>query len=307
MNYAISPGLYALGDPGRESEVLVTANYKLTFDSLRSQLAGRHLWILVLDTRGINVWCAAGKGTFGTDELIHRIRETKLAERVTHGRIILPQLGAPGVAAYKVKQETGFRVLWGPVEATDLQQYLDGGKTASARMRRKEFPFRERLVLIPIELVPVLKVVLMLQVIFLLFSGLLGTGTFTANMAHAGLFAVASLVAALIAGVIITPLLLPFLPGRAFSGKSILPALLLIGLLTVSMRGMPSTWQVRFEVAGWVLMAGAIASFYAVNFTGASTFTSLSGVKKELRLAIPIQVGSALSGLVLWAVSLRAF
>ena len=63
MHYLIKPGLYAVGNPDAESEVIVTANFKMSFDRLRSQLTGRDFWILVLDTRGINVWCAAGKGT----------------------------------------------------------------------------------------------------------------------------------------------------------------------------------------------------------------------------------------------------
>ena len=101
MDYAIDPGLYALGNPDRESPVLVSANYKMSFDELRSSLPGRDLWILVLDTKGINVWCAAGKGTFGTEELVRRIESSGLKEIVSHRSIILPQLGAPGVAAHR--------------------------------------------------------------------------------------------------------------------------------------------------------------------------------------------------------------
>ncbi len=87
MDYAIDPGLYALGDPDRESPVLVSANYKMSFDDLRSALPGRNLWILVLDTKGINVWCAAGKGTFGTEELVKRIEASHLKEIVSHRSI----------------------------------------------------------------------------------------------------------------------------------------------------------------------------------------------------------------------------
>lgn len=73
MNYRVEPGLYRLGKPDRRSPVFVSANYKMSFDILRSSLAGRDCWILVLDTKGINVWCAAGKGTFGPMELMGRI------------------------------------------------------------------------------------------------------------------------------------------------------------------------------------------------------------------------------------------
>ena len=61
MSYRVKPGLYAVGDPGPGSPVLVSANYKLSFDSLRCELAGLDAWILVLDTKGINVWCAGSK------------------------------------------------------------------------------------------------------------------------------------------------------------------------------------------------------------------------------------------------------
>ena len=66
-----------VGAPDADSPVLVTANYKMTVDLLRRELAGLNAWLLVLDTRGINVWCAAGKGTFGTGEVIRREREKR--------------------------------------------------------------------------------------------------------------------------------------------------------------------------------------------------------------------------------------
>ena len=80
MNYKVDPGLYALGEPNADSPVLVSANYKLSFDALRSALPGRNFWILVIDTDGINVWCAAGKGTFSTEELVSRIESSGLAQ-----------------------------------------------------------------------------------------------------------------------------------------------------------------------------------------------------------------------------------
>ena len=105
MNYKVVPGLYSVGKPDENTPVLITANYKLTFHRLRKELDGLNLWILVLDTKGVNVWCAAGKGTFGTEELVHRIEAAKLVEIVKHRTVILPQLGATGVAAHEVQRE----------------------------------------------------------------------------------------------------------------------------------------------------------------------------------------------------------
>jgi len=86
----------------------------MSFDRLRGALAGRDAWILVLDTLGINVWCAAGKGTFGTAEIVRRVQEASLDQVVTHRTLVVPQLGAPGVTAHEVRSACGFRVLLWP-------------------------------------------------------------------------------------------------------------------------------------------------------------------------------------------------
>ena len=107
MTYTIDPGLYALGRPDEHSPVLVTANYKMSFDRLREALPGMNAWILVLDTKGINVWCASGKGTFGTEELVGRLESNGLSRVVAHRELILPQLSGPGIAAHLVKKLSG--------------------------------------------------------------------------------------------------------------------------------------------------------------------------------------------------------
>ena len=96
MQSCVKPRLYAVGNPTGDSPVFVGANYKMSFDRLRAELAGLDAWILVLDTKGINVWCAAGKGTFGTDELIRQINSTHLPEIVSRKRVIVPQLPTSG-------------------------------------------------------------------------------------------------------------------------------------------------------------------------------------------------------------------
>jgi len=303
MNYSIESGLYALNNPDANSPVLVTANYKMSFDKLREALPGRNLWLLVLDTKGINVWCAAGKGTFGTEELIRKIENCRLKEIVNHRKIILPQLGAPGVAAHEVKKRAGFTVHYGPIQALDLASYLDGGYKADTRMRTMTFPLKDRAVLIPIELVEVIKPFFLLAVIFLVLSGIGGPGNYWSNLLHFGLFAVAALAAAILAGAVLSPVLLPYLPGRAFSVKGfsigIITALVLLYLRSVNF----SAWPDRIEALSWLFIIPAIASFLAMNFTGASTYTSLSGVKKEMRVALPMQIFAAIGGALLWLTS----
>ncbi len=300
MNYTVNPGLYALGEPDETSPVLVTANYKMSFDQLRKELSGQNLWILVLDTKGINVWCSAGKGTFGTMELVSRIESSGLSEVVSHRELILPQLAGPGVAAHLVKKLSGFKVIYGPIRSKDLPTFLDNGRKATPEMRLKTFTTWERIVLIPMELVSAIKVGLVLMGILFFLAFVWKSGEGTAVALNHGLFTALAFFSAIVMGAILTPLLLPWLPGRAFSLKGFSLGLITAFVLVAFRFNELNTWTVRLEGLAWVLLIPAVSAYLAMNFTGASTYTSLSGVKKEMRYALPVQIGAGVIGLVLW-------
>jgi len=300
MDYSIAPGIYALGNPHDNSPVLVTANYKMSFDRLRESLPGRNVWILVLDTNGINVWCAAGKGTFGTEELVKRIESSGLKDIVSHRKLILPQLGAPGVAAHLVAKLSGFKVQYGPIRAEDLPAYLDAGSKATKQMRIMTFPLKERTVLIPLELNEALKTFLIIAPVLLIFSGIIGPAGFWENASNYGSFAVLAILSAIAGGAVFSELLLPYLPGRAFSIKGLFTGIV-ISLIILYLRDINlQAWSGRIEALSWILIIPAISAFLAMNFTGASTYTSLSGVKKEMRWALPLQIIAGVVGLVTW-------
>ena len=298
MRYTVEPRIYAVGEPNAESPVFVSANYKLSFNRLRSRLVGLDGWILVLDTKGINVWCAAGKGTFGTEELVGRIEQVHLGEIVAHRKLILPQLSAPGVSAHAVKQQSGFRVIYGPVRSDDIPAFLDSGMKATEQMRRVEFPLADRAVLIPVELISWGKYVLVAAVCLLVLAGLNRDGYSARLIVSDGLRSAGILLGGLLAAAVLGPVLLPWLPGRAFSVKG-----LWIGLAMSLGLGL---WGSRSNIPGliaWFLMIPALTSFVVMNFTGASTYTSLSGVKREMRIAVPAQLICAVAGVGLWLVA----
>ena len=289
MDYKVAPGIYGINNPDSSSPVLVSANYKLTFDTLRKNLGGLDCWLLILDTKGVNVWCAAGEGTFGTGELVNRIEETALAELVTHRKLILPQLGASGVSAHEVAKRTGFSVVYGPVRAADIRAFIGNGYKTTIEMRRVRFTFYDRLVLTPMEIVGA--AMIMLPVFGVLFIiNLFAKRQF-------GIFDTALYAGANLAGAFITPVLLPFIPGKAFSFKG-----WLAGLIWTAFAFWLFGWYgpgFRLLAAGYGLLLPAVSSFLAMNFTGASTYTSPSGVLKEMKIALPFIIGSTLIGVVL--------
>ncbi len=297
MHYTVDPGLYAIGGPGPESPVFVTANYKMTFDLLRRAAAGIDAWILALDTQGINVWCAAGKGAFGADELVARIESSGLADVVSHRRLIVPQLGAPGVSAHEVKRRSGFQVVYGPIRAEDLPAFLKDGLKATRRMRAKDFPFMERLALVPMEVVPAVKWALPAAAALYVLSFLV-SGLSAASALDWTLLALVSLGASILAGSVLTPVLLPWLPGRAFSTKGSIVGLP-FAVAAVLATGAVHPFGIAAALAQLVSIP-ALAAYLAMSFTGASTFTSLSGVQREMRFALPLEVGGTAAGLALW-------
>ena len=284
--WRIRPGLYRLGEASPDSPVFVSANYQLSFDALREALEGMDAYILVLDTKGINVWCAAGKGNFGTDELVSKIEKTGLAQVVTHRTLIAPQLCATGVAAHEVRRRSGFRVRFGPVRAEDIKEFMAKGK-ALPEMRRVRFDLKDRAVLIPVEAKTALPLVAGVSALAYIAGDPIGS---------------LGIASASVAGLAGFPLLLPWLPGEDFSVKGFfLGGLIGLGATVSSLSGDDGTaLPLRaLKAASYALALPPITAFLGLNFTGSTTFTSPSGVRREINRYIPIMAGMAGAGLLI--------
>lgn len=290
MSYIVPPGLYALGAPDGTSPVVVTANYKMTYDRVRRALAGENVWLLVLETYGINVWCAAGKGTFGSGELVRRVEAVGLDQIVSHRQLLLPVLGAVGVKGLEVFKRCGFKVVFSTIRADDLPDFLKNG-VAAAQARELTFSAAERLVLTPVELVSAVHKTLPLLGLLFLAAGFFESGF---NLTTA-CTAVLAYLTALLAGCFAAPLLLPWLPSRSFSIKGAITGLL-AAVLFCWFAGIDSS---LYRIAA-ILMISAVSSFMMLNFTGSTPYTSRSGVRKEMKWALPLQSLSLLAGVALF-------
>jgi acetyl-CoA decarbonylase/synthase complex subunit gamma len=166
-------------------------------------------------------------------------------------------------------------------------------------MRRKSFDLGERAALVPMELVPALKWAAALAAALVLLSGLGGSEGYLAELAAHGPIAALSVASILIAGAVATPLFLPLLPGRAFSAKGAVAGAALFAPIWIAFWFTASgvgRVGLGLELTGLGALAMAGAAFLALNFTGATTFTSLSGVRREMRLAVPLEIAGAVAG-----------
>jgi hypothetical protein len=196
-------------------------------------------------------------------------------------------------------------VVWGPVRSKDLKAFLSAGMEATPEMRAVTFTFTERIVLAPMELVPSLRYAVWAIPALLalaVLGGSVGLRRFEPLLALLALFpSVLMFAMAVLAGAVLVPALLPWLPGRAFTTKGAVAgaAVALLGLIALpGMLGMLSAWS----WAGVVLIVASAASYLGVNFTGSTPYTSPSGVEAELRRALPVEAVALAVGLACWTI-----
>lgn len=280
--FRVKTGIYGVGNPDKNSPVLVTANYKLTLDKLRQELEGVDAWILVIDTKGINVWCAAGKGTFGTEEIISKVLKTKLKKLVSHRKIIVPQLGAPGISAHTVTKYTKFKVIYGPVRAEDIPKFIERECKTTKEMRKVHFNLKDRIVLTPIEIISSFKYFSIILGVFIILN-LIGNGdiTIVETLKISALNSLPYFVALMI-GAFLVPVMLPIIPFRSFAFKGATLGLIWSVIVVKLHDSFLFSGDVFVQFGNSILLT-CIISFISLNFTGSTTYTSFSGVEKETK------------------------
>ena len=145
LPFPCKTGLIKIGNPGKDSLVFLTCNYHLTVQRVKQALKGMDAFLLIANSHGINVWCAAAGGHFTNHEVVSVLKTSGIEDLVAQRKIILPQLAATGVEAKVIKQKTGWRVIWGPVNAKDIPHFLKNKLKKTKVMREVTFTWMERL------------------------------------------------------------------------------------------------------------------------------------------------------------------
>lgn len=143
--WPVKAGLMEIGHPGRNSPVLVTGNFRLTVERVRRSLRGVDAYLLVVNSRGINVWCSATGGLLTNHDVLSALKTSGIEERVDHRQVIMPQLAATGVEGGTLEKKSGWKVVWGPVYAHDLPTFLRSEFAKGAEMHQVRFPWTQRL------------------------------------------------------------------------------------------------------------------------------------------------------------------
>jgi NAD-dependent dihydropyrimidine dehydrogenase PreA subunit len=136
-----------IGNPDENSPVFLSGNYVYTVDWLLSVLRKSRIdcYLLIADSSGSNVWCAAGMNEFTEHDIIDAINVAELDTVVKHRKIIAPPFAAPGVDKKTVKRETGFHIIWGPAHLRDIPKYVENGYKRTHEMCIVNNDFRDRI------------------------------------------------------------------------------------------------------------------------------------------------------------------
>ena len=143
--FAGKTGLIRIGHPGRDAPVLLTCNFRLTVARVQRALEGLNAYLLVANSRGVNVWCGATGGLLTNHDVVSVLKTSGIDRLVDHRNLILPQLAATGVEARVVHEKTGWCAIWGPVEASAIPEFLAEGLRATPEMRTVRFPWPRRI------------------------------------------------------------------------------------------------------------------------------------------------------------------
>jgi acetyl-CoA decarbonylase/synthase complex subunit gamma len=122
---AIDEGIYEINSPRKDSPVLITTNFSLTYFIVSSEIEASKVptYLLIKDTDGLSTLTAWSAGKFSGDIIAPFVKKCGIEEKVDHRRIVIPGY----VASIKGELEeelSGWEVVVGPREASDIPSWL---------------------------------------------------------------------------------------------------------------------------------------------------------------------------------------
>jgi len=276
--YAVEPGLYYAGDGyDHDAPLLVTANYHLTVFELVRRLRRRNVRLLVVDTDSINVWCAAGKGTFCNDAIFAQLNryEQHLPKNAGRLKLILPKLCLAGVNLPALR-EAGCDAIIGPVYGKDLPAYLSKQPCKDRDADRVLFGLQSRLFTAPPGLLQTLK-----YGVTLLLALWLVRQIWPFALPITGVLGITVVLA------IAYPVCFPYLPGKWFAVKGLsLAVVVSAALCALAAGGLVS----RGNLITAVLFTLASGMYFGQSYSGNSAVSNGTSVRKETARLLPVYV-----------------
>lgn len=276
--FIIEPGLYYTGERyNRDTPLLVTCNYHMTVFLLWRILKNRSIRLLVIDTKGINVWCSSGKGQFCAKEIIKQIekydRKTlSVSETIS---LILPKLSLSGVSIAELKRNSIDPQI-GPVYGKELPEYLDDIPFKDRVDDRFKFSMKDRLFTLIPSLVQFSKYAIYIGMGLFVWDYFFKTDIYWQVIPISMVIAVMYII------------FFPLLPTKTFALKGLfLCGLQILGLCIFYFLFNENSMDQLSFLFYLFLLCGANL-FFPLYYTGNSGVSNYSLVKKEIIRYLPV-------------------
>ncbi|MFA5793793.1 MAG: acetyl-CoA decarbonylase/synthase complex subunit gamma [Candidatus Brocadiia bacterium] len=120
----IESKIYTVGAVTDASPIIVTTNFSLTYYTVEPEIEASKVptYILVVNTEGMSVLTAYSADKFNEKIIAKAVNDSQVAQRVKHKKLIIP--GYVSVLSGKLEAESGWQVMVGPREASEIPSYL---------------------------------------------------------------------------------------------------------------------------------------------------------------------------------------
>jgi len=121
----VTQGIYEIGGPDKDSPVLVTSNFSLTYFIVSGEIEGSRVpsWLLIMDTEGLSVMTAWAAGKFSGDAVGMFVKKCGIADKIAHKKIIIPGYAA-AISGEMEEELPDWEVLIGPRDGSLIPKLL---------------------------------------------------------------------------------------------------------------------------------------------------------------------------------------
>lgn len=120
----VEPKVYEIGAVSKESPVLVTTNFSITYYTVAGEVEASKVpsFIISCDAEGMSVLTAWAAEKFTAETIAKTLQSSGITDKVSHKNVVIP--GYVAVLSGKLEEESNWKVLVGPREASGISSYL---------------------------------------------------------------------------------------------------------------------------------------------------------------------------------------
>lgn len=120
----IEPKVYPIGAVGKDSPILVTTNFSLTYYTVVGEVEASKVptYIVSVDTEGMSVLTAWAAEKFTPEKITDSLNKFAVSDLVKFKKVVIP--GYVAVMSGDLEEQSGWKVVVGPKEAAGLPSFL---------------------------------------------------------------------------------------------------------------------------------------------------------------------------------------